>query len=173
MSKENFNRIKIILLGDTGVGKSSIIRRYHEDTFEGDTISTFNANYIEKELIIKKKRVILEIWDTAGQEKFNSMTKLFVKNSKIIILVYNVTSLKSFEALNYWYDFIEKELGENIILGLAGNKTDLIFEEGYEEEVSSEKGKEFARKINASFALISAKESSKEITSEGKLKRNN
>ena len=164
MSKENINRIKIILLGDTGVGKSSIIKRYHEDTFEGDTISTFNANYIEKELIIKKKRVILEIWDTAGQEKFNSMTKLFVKNSKIIILVYNVTSLKSFEALNYWYDFIEKELGENIILGLAGNKTDLIFEEGYEEEVSSEKGKEFARKINASFALISAKESSKEIT---------
>ena len=164
MSKENINRIKIILLGDTGVGKSSIIRRYHEDTFEGDTISTFNANYIEKELIIKKKRVILEIWDTAGQEKFNSMTKLFVKNSKIIILVYNVTSLKSFEALNYWYDFIDKELGENIILGLAGNKTDLIFEEGYEEEVSSEKGKEFARKIKASFALISAKESSKEIT---------
>ena len=164
MSKENINRIKIILLGDTGVGKSSIIKRYHDDTFEGDTISTFNANYIEKELIIKKKRVILEIWDTAGQEKFNSMTKLFVKNSKIIILVYNVTSLKSFEALNYWYDFIEKELGENIILGLAGNKTDLIFEEGYEEEVSSEKGKEFARKIKASFALISAKESSKEIT---------
>ena len=79
------------------------------------------------------------------------MTKIFVKNSKIIILVYNVTSLKSFEALNYWYDFIIKEIGMNIILGLAGNKTDLIFDENYVEEVTSEKGKEFAKKNRSNF----------------------
>ena len=163
MKEENIIRVKIILLGDTGVGKSSIIRRYHQDKFEENNCSTLCYNFLEKELIIKKKKVILELWDTAGQKKFNSMTKIFVKNSKIIILVYNVTSLKSFEALNYWYDFIIKEIGMNIILGLAGNKTDLIFDENYVEEVTSEKGKKFAKKIGATFTLVSAKESAKEI----------
>ena len=163
MLDENISRVKLILLGDTGVGKSAIIKRFHQDKFESDLTSTLCANFIEKEFIIKKKKVILEVWDTAGQETFNSMTKIFVKNSKIIILVYNVTSLKSFEALDYWYDFIIKEIGPNVILGLAGNKTDLIFDADFTEEVSSEKGKEFANKIGASFALVSAKESSKEI----------
>lgn len=88
-----------------------------------------------------------------------------MKNSKIIILVYSVTSKKDFEDLSYWYNFIQKEIGQDVILGLAGNKTDLIFEEGFYEEVSQEEGKEYANKINAVFSLISAKESSKEIVS--------
>jgi GTPase SAR1 family protein len=75
-----------------------------------------------------------------------------------------MTSLESFNSLKFWYDFIKKEIGKEIVLGLAGNKTDLIFENDFDEEVSPEKGKEFAQKIGASFALISAKESSKEIT---------
>ena len=163
MSTENKNRIKLILLGDVGVGKSAIIQRYYEDKFDEYRLTTFNANFLEKEVTIKGQKITLEIWDTVGQEEFRSVTQIFVKNSKIIILVYNVTRLKSFESLNYWYDFITRELGSNIILGLAGNKTDLIFEDNYEEEVSPEKGKEFAEKIGASFALVSAKESANEI----------
>ena len=158
-------RIKLILLGDTGVGKTAIMRRYYEDKFSPLAQSTHSANFFEKELIINDKKIILELWDTAGQEEYRSLTKIFVKNSKIIILVYDVTSLESFNSLNFWYDFIQKEIGTEIILGLAGNKTDLIFENGYDEEVSPEKGREYAQKIGASFALISAKESSKEITS--------
>lgn len=91
------------------------------------------------------------------------MTKIFIKNSKIVVLVYNVTLRQNFENLNYWYDFIHKEIGQNIIYGLAGNKTDLILEEGYKEEVPSEEAKEYAKKINATFSLISAKESANEI----------
>ena len=87
-----------------------------------------------------------------------------MKNSKIIILVYNVTQKLSFEGLNYWYDFIQKELAQNFVLGVAGNKTDLIFEDGYDEEITSEEGKAFAEKIKANFSLVSAKESGKEIT---------
>ena len=157
-------RIKLILLGDTGVGKTAIMRRYYEDKFSPLAQSTHSANFFEKELIINDKKIILELWDTAGQEEYRSLTKIFVKNSKIIILVYDVTSLESFNSLNFWYDFIQKEMGTEIVLGLAGNKTDLIFENDFDEEVSPEKGKEFAQKIGASFALISAKESSKEIT---------
>ena len=160
---EEKNRIKLILLGDVGVGKSAIIQRFYDNTFEENILTTFNSSFLEKEVTIKGKKVVLEIWDTVGQEQYRSMTQLFVKNSKIIILVYNVTRMKTFESLNYWYDFINKELGSNTVLGLAGNKTDLIFEDNYEEEVSPEKGKEFAEKIGASFALVSAKESGNEI----------
>ncbi len=157
--------IKIILLGDTGVGKSSIIKRYIEDSFEENLSSTIGSNFLEKIEKIKGQKVRLEVWDTAGQEEFRSVTKLFVKNSKIIILVYNVTQKLSFEGLNYWYDFIQKELAQNFVLGVAGNKTDLIFEDGYDEEITSEEGKAFAEKIKANFSLVSAKESGKEINS--------
>ena len=156
-------RIKLILLGDSGVGKTAIIQRYHEDKFNPSLNSTTGANFLEKELIINDQKIILELWDTAGQEEYRSLTKVFIKNTKIIILVYDVTSLGSFNSLNFWYDFIKKEIGTEIVLGLAGNKTDLIFENDFDEEISPEKGKEFAQKIGASFALISAKESSNEI----------
>ena len=157
--------IKIILLGDSGVGKSSIIRRYYEDKFDLDIGITFGSNFVEKVIKINGNKYKLELWDTAGQEEFRSITKIFVKNSKIIILVYNVTLKSSFENLEYWHDFITKELGSNIILGLAGNKTDLILEQGYKEEISSEEASEYAKKIGAIFSLISAKESGQEIIS--------
>ncbi len=161
---ENLERLKIILIGESKVGKTSIITQYCEQIFQSDYISTIGTDRFLKAIELENKtKVNLEIWDTVGQEQYRSMTQLFVKNSKIIILVYNVTRMKTFESLNYWYDFINKELGSNIVLGLAGNKTDLIFEDNYEEEVSPEKGKEFAEKIGASFALVSAKESGNEI----------
>ena len=157
------SRIKVVLLGDTGVGKTAIIRRYYVDKFSEILESTYNASFIEKEVQIEKKKLVLELWDTVGQEAYRSLTKIFTKNSKIIILVYDVTSMETFNSLNYWYDYISKEAEGNIILGVAGNKTDLILEEGHREEVSQEEGKNFAEKINASFALISAKESDQEI----------
>ena len=159
MSEENRFRIKIILLGDSGVGKSSIIQRYSEDKFEENPISTLSANYFEKEEIVNEQNIILELWDTAGQEQYRSMTKIFIKNSKIVILVYDITSFKSFESLNYWYDFISKEINKIIIYGVLGNKTDKMFE----EEVSQEKAEEFAKKIGADFCLYSAKEGGKGI----------
>ena len=161
--KDDKIRIKLILLGDSGVGKSSIIQRYYENKFDEYLKITQNANYVEKELTINDNKLILELWDTAGQEEYRSLTKIFVKNSKIIILVYSVISLKSFDSLNFWYDYIKKENGSCYALGVAGNKTDLIFEEDYNEEVSQNKAEEFAKKIGANFALVSAKESANEI----------
>lgn len=165
MSNEDKKRIKIILLGEAGVGKTAIIERFSKNIFNDNENSTTLANFVEKQVVVKKQKLILELWDTVGQEEFRSITKIFVKNSKIIILVYDVTTLQTFESLEYWYDFISKELGSSVVFGLAGNKTDLIFEEGFEEQVSPEKGKEYAEKIGAKFALISAKESAKEIIS--------
>ena len=156
-------RLKVVLLGDAGVGKTAIIRRYYEDKFNAILESTYNASFIEKVINVENKKIVLELWDTVGQEAYRSLTKIFTKNARIIILVYDVTSKETFNSLNYWYDYISKETDGNIILGVAGNKTDLILEEDHTEEVSQEEGKNFAEKINASFVLMSAKESDKEI----------
>lgn len=149
--------IKIILLGNAGVGKTSIISRYDQNTFEENYKSTFSSHYIIKKLKVNKQTVILNVWDTAGQEKYHSLNKIFLKNSKIVILVYDVTIKKSFQDLSIWYDFIQNDLNENVILGLAGNKVDLLDEDGYQEEVSEDEAKIMAEKWDAEFALLSAK----------------
>ena len=158
-------RLKLILLGDSGVGKSSILQRYYEDVFDSKIEVTNNAHFLEKEMTINEENVVLELWDTVGQEEYRSLTQIFVKNSKIVIFVYDVTSLKTFEFLNFWYDYVKNDIGKSTVLGVVGSKTDLIFEDNYSEEVSPEKGKEFAMKIGANFSLVSAKESCKEIVS--------
>ena len=163
MLEDNNTQVKLILLGDSFVGKSSIIQRYCENTFDENEESTISSYFTEKDVKIKGQNIIVELWDTAGQEQFRSISKIFVKNSKIILLVYDVTSKKSFESLNYWYDFITKELGSNFILGLIGNKTDLIFDNNYDDGVSPKQGEEYASKIGATFILISAKKSGTQI----------
>ena len=84
------NHIKLILLGETGVGKTAIIQRYNENIFNNDINSTSNIGFIKKEVTINDQKVILELWDTVGQEQFRSVTQMFIKNSPIIVLVYEV-----------------------------------------------------------------------------------
>ena len=146
--------IKIILVGDSGVGKTSIINRFALNTFDEDYFPTIANNFTEVKLIINNKNFILNIWDTAGQEKYRSVNKLFVKGSKIVILVYDISSKKSFEELNYWFNFIKIELGTYYYMGLIGNKLDKIAE----EEVNLEEAKKLAESCGAYFSLLSAKE---------------
>lgn len=146
--------IKIILLGDAGVGKTAIINRYYSNNFNQNIKPTFAMNFVEKYITIKGKKMELNIWDTAGQEKFRSCNKLFVKYSNIVIFVYDITSQKSFESLEYWYNFIQNELGQDYTIGLAGNKIDLV----KNEEVSEEEAKKKAEEWGAHFSLLSAKQ---------------
>ena len=149
--------IKIILLGNSGVGKTAIINKYDKNDFSKNHSPTITSNYIIKKIKVNNKTVILNVWDTAGQERYHSISKLFLKKSHIAILVYDVTNKKSFEDLSIWYEFIQNNLEENIILGLAGNKVDLLEEDGYEEEVSQDVATTYAQKWDAEFALLSAK----------------
>ena len=155
--------IKIILLGGTSVGKTSIINRFNQNTWSINSMTTFAPNFIEKTLKINNKNVVINVWDTAGQEKFNSVSKLFIKNAKIVILVYDISSKESFDILNYWYDFLKKELEQEVVLGLAGNKIDLIEEDNFEEEISDEMAENRAEEWGAEFALLSAKSDKKGI----------
>ena len=156
MSEDDGN-IKIILIGNSGVGKTAIINRFYLDKFNKDLESTISSSFIVKSIDLDGKKLLLNIWDTAGQEKFRSLNRLFIKNSNIIIFVYDVTVRKSFEQLNFWYELVTDDINEGVVLGLAGNKVDKTQEDGIEEEVSKEEGKKLAEKWGAQFSLISAK----------------
>ena len=101
---------KVILLGESSVGKSSIIHRFLKDNFNDFIISTVSECYVEKELDINGNPVILEIWDTAGQERYRTLVKNYYKGSKAAVLVYDISKKDTFEEMkNYWY----KEIKEN------------------------------------------------------------
>ena len=154
MSKKiNKNELKVILLGESGTGKTSLINVSVGIKFIDGIPSTLASSYVTERFTKNNVEYSLDIWDTNGQEKYRSMTKLFIKKSKIVVYVYATDSMKSFKELDYWVKAVKDTLGENVILGVAGNKTDLYLK----EEVPEKDGQDFANKIGAKFKLVSAK----------------
>lgn len=155
MTDNNVLSCKIVLLGESGVGKTCIISRYINQVFEGNTISTNGASYAAKTLRFDEydKSLKVEIWDTAGQEQYRSLTKIFYKDATAAILVYDITRKKSFDEIkNYWYKQLLDCAPSDIVVGLAGNKADLFDR----EQVSEEEAKAFAKEIKAIFKPTSA-----------------
>ena len=149
---------KVVLVGDSGVGKTCLIQRYVNDKYSDDTESTSASTYTYKIVEYKdyNKSVSLDIWDTAGQELYRALAKNFYLNASIGILVYDVRRRSTFESIkDYWYDQLKQSGEENIVLGLAGNKCDLF----QEEKVTEEEAKKYADSIGAVFHLTSCKES--------------
>ena len=108
---------KVILVGESGVGKTCIIVRFVSEEYKEETISTTGASYASKimEFSDYKKSIQFQIWDTAGQEKYRGLTKLFYKDARIVILVYDMTRRKSFDEIkNYWYNQIKENSSEEI-----------------------------------------------------------
>ena len=152
---KNIRNIKIALIGDSGVGKSSIALRFTNNEFDGSYISTGGAAYSNK--IIKKfgETLQLDIWDTAGQERYRSLGKSFYKDAFIVLLVYDITRQESFDNLkNIWYVELERNGEEKPIIAIVGNKIDQ-----YEKEntVNEEEAKKYAGSVNAIFKVVSAK----------------
>ena len=158
MSSQNNISCKIVLVGDTGVGKTCIIQRYVNNDYKENVESTISSTYTYKVVEYKqyKKSLSFDIWDTAGQELYRSLAKNFYLNAAIGILVYDIRRKDSFESIkNYWYDQLKESGEENMVIGIAGNKCDLF----QEEEVSEEEVKKYANSIGAVFKLTSCKES--------------
>ena len=148
------NRIKAILIGNQGVGKTNLINISMGKEFDLNSKSTVSPNYSQKKIEYNGINYFLEIWDTIGQEKLRTINKLFYKNSKIVILVYDITNLYSFQDLKAWVQEIDTQLGlNNVIKGVVGNKIDLYFD----EKVNEADGKAFAESIGADFLHTSAK----------------
>ena len=150
----NESGIKVILLGESFVGKTSLINISTGEKFSNTENTTFNANYRPRKFKYKEEQYIFNLWDTIGQEKYRSLTKMFFNDSQIVILVYDISVKKTFEQLNFWYDQVVESLGKNkFMLAIVGNKKDLF----KEEQVKEEEGKKFAEEKNAKFILSSAK----------------
>ncbi len=147
------NKLKTILVGDSQVGKTSIINQYIRQSFDEEYLPTIAGDKSMKDLIIENQPLTLEIWDTAGQEIYRNVNKIFMKNAKIALLVYDITSKESFDSLGSWYNQIcDNNDKENIIIGVVGNKSDL-----YEERVISEEdGEKYAKTIKGIWGETSA-----------------
>ena len=153
MSEEE-SGIKVILLGESSVGKTSLIKVAIGKKFNSSELTTYSANYSIKKFNYNGKEYTFNLWDTIGQEKYRALTKMFFKDSKIIILVYDITSEKSFKELEYWYNQVVNELGkEGYYLAIVGNKNDLY----NQEKINKDQGKKFAQSKNGKFKLTSAK----------------
>ena len=157
MKKENIY-CKVVLVGNAGVGKTSIINRYVNDKFYVNSESTITSSYSCKKIEYPnyKKTLSLDIWDTAGQEVYRSLAKNFYVNASIGILVYDITNLDSFQDLkNYWYNELKNYGEKNMVFAVVGNKSDLYVR----QQVNDEQVKQFAKTINAFCTSVSCQES--------------
>ena len=154
---EDSENIKIIIIGEMGTGKTNLINAYFDKPFNKDNFTTTAPEFFQKELKVDGCNCLVGLWDTAGQEKYRSLSKVIMNGSKIVVLVYDVTNKKTFEELNFWVKSVEEVLGKDPILGIAANKIDL-FEE---QVVEREEGEKYANDIGALFAETSAKEDQK------------
>ena len=149
--------VKVVLLGESGVGKTCIISQFTSGVFNPDTISSLSAQFISKIIEYKdiNKTLKFEIWDTAGQERFRSLAKIFYKDSKVICLCYDITSKKTFDTLKeYWYEQQTKlNVDGDPIYAVVACKNDLYDN----QQVKDEEGKAFAASINGIFQSTSAK----------------
>lgn len=145
--------LKLLLVGDSSVGKSSILCRYSDDQFEEKVLSTIGIDFKVKYLKIDNKNIKVGIWDTAGQERFRTLTSAYYRNAHAIILVYDCTVRESFENLGAWLEEIYKySTNKNAVKMLVANKID---KENH--EVTKEEGSNFAFENNMLFCETSAK----------------
>ena len=146
--------VKVVLLGEAGVGKTSIIHQFTYHTFDPDCISSISAQFVSKTIDYQGYGAIkYDIWDTAGQERYRSMAKIFYKDAKVIVFVYDITSQPTFDGLkNYWYEQIKINCEKDAILAVVANKNDLYGD----QIVPDEEGQRFADEIGAIFQSTSA-----------------
>ena len=150
---ENYEQLyKIIIIGDSGVGKSNILGRYLNNEFKQDTKSTVGVEFGSKKVTVGGVNIKLQIWDTAGQERYRAITSAYYKGSKGCFIVYDITSEQTFENVEKWYQEIIKTSEKGISIILVGNKCDLE----PERKVTIEMGQDKARNLNCPFFETSA-----------------
>ena len=151
--------IKVILVGESGVGKTNLIHVTIGEKFEINVTSTIANSYCEAQITVGEKKYLYYLWDTAGQEKYRSLNQLFIKDAKIILIIFAINSKKSFEQVNFWNNYVKDVLGDDgYIMALIGNKSDLYEEEDVISEKEIEKkAKELGIKFKVTSALSDSK----------------
>lgn len=155
MQTNNYDYLfKIIIIGDSNIGKSSILYRFSDDVFNNKYISTIGVDFKIKTIVIDNKIIKLQIWDTAGQERFRTITTSYYRGSHIIILCYDTTDRNTFLNLTTWLNEISKYASNNVNIIICGTKNDI--EE--KRQVSYEEAKTFANIKGYVFYETSSKE---------------
>lgn len=152
MNSEYDYLFKLLLIGNSGVGKSCLLLRFSDDTYTNDYISTIGVDFKIKTVELDGKTVKLQIWDTAGQERFRTITSSYYRGSHGIIIVYDVTDQDSFDGVKMWLQEIDRYATSNVLKLLVGNKCDLLDK----RVVDFDTAKEFAEINNMPFLETSA-----------------
>jgi len=147
--------IKLLLIGDSGVGKSCLLLRFSDDSFTPSFITTIGIDFKIRTIDLEGKRIKLQIWDTAGQERFRTITTAYYRGAMGILLVYDVTDEKSFNNIRNWIRNIEQHATESVNKILIGNKCDMV----EKKVVDSQRGKALADEYGIKFLETSAKNS--------------
>ena len=155
MAEENYDFIfKVLLLGNSDVGKSSLILRYVDQVWSDTFVPTIGVDFKVKTLELQNKQIKMQIWDTAGQERFRNVISSYFRGAHGILLIYDVTNRDSFKNLESWLIEIEQNSSENVLKVLIGNKNDLVDD----KEIKTEEGQAFANRNGMQFIETSAKE---------------
>eukprot|EP00573_Skeletonema_grethae_P001453 CAMPEP_0201686928 /NCGR_PEP_ID=MMETSP0578-20130828/1192_1 /ASSEMBLY_ACC=CAM_ASM_000663 /TAXON_ID=267565 /ORGANISM="Skeletonema grethea, Strain CCMP 1804" /LENGTH=215 /DNA_ID=CAMNT_0048171035 /DNA_START=233 /DNA_END=880 /DNA_ORIENTATION=+ len=152
-SKDYDYLFKLVLIGDSGVGKSCLLLRFADDAFTESYISTIGVDFRFRTVKIGKKTIKLQIWDTAGQERFRTITSAYYRGADGIIMVYDTTSSDSFDHVNDWLKEVNRYASEGTCKLLVGNKSDRTADRA----VTTEQAKEFADDLGVAFLETSAK----------------
>eukprot|EP00602_Paraphysomonas_sp_CaronLab_P006958 CAMPEP_0185025170 /NCGR_PEP_ID=MMETSP1103-20130426/8235_1 /TAXON_ID=36769 /ORGANISM="Paraphysomonas bandaiensis, Strain Caron Lab Isolate" /LENGTH=202 /DNA_ID=CAMNT_0027558317 /DNA_START=67 /DNA_END=675 /DNA_ORIENTATION=+ len=153
MNAEYDYLFKLLLIGDSGVGKSCLLLRFADDTYTESYISTIGVDFKIRTVELDGKTIKLQIWDTAGQERFRTITSSYYRGAHGIIVVYDVTDAESFNNVKQWLHEIDRYASENVNKLLVGNKSDLTSKRA----VTFDQGKEFADSLGIEFLETSAK----------------
>lgn len=154
---DGLEKMKIIMLGESGVGKTCLINRYINNTF--DTTEPTTGAFFKYHILTSSDRTVKitqQIWDTAGQEAYRSLASCYFKDADAAILIFDITNRKSFCELSYWLKEANEHSNKDLFLTIAGNKSDKVDE----EQVDIVEASEYSRANKASFFLVSAKENS-------------
>ena len=145
---------KILLLGDSTVGKTCFLLRYVDDSFLDLLMATIGLDYRLETLILEEQKIVkIQLWDTAGQDKFRAITRNYYKGASGIILIFDVTNIKSYENIKKWINEIKEEISEKVSIVLIGNKIDNV----QERKISKDQGEKLANEIGIKFFETSAK----------------
>ena len=148
------NENKVIFIGESAVGKTSLIKVSIRQKIDSQHLQTLTVSYFPKHFFYNNQKFTFNLWDTIGQEKYRSLTRMFFKDSNIVILVYDIANKKSFEELDFWLKQVKEEMGDDFIVALVGNKSDLYLE----AEVSEQQEKEYAKEVCSHFKICSVKD---------------
>ena len=146
-------QVKLLMIGDSGVGKTCLLLRYANDSFSPTFITTIGIDFKIKNVEVDGKRIKLQIWDTAGQERFRTITTSYFRGAQGILLVYDVTDRRSFESIRNWISQIQQHADVHVNKILVGNKCDMLDE----KVVSTEEGQKLAKEFGVDFFECSAK----------------